>query len=131
MMVLCLVFLFKQKTAYEMRISDWSSDVCSSDLDREGMIKMPLNLDPRQGTDWRATLNAALDRLNSLAREAERLRADTGRHIRPILLVQVARTGREDRKSVASGKSVSVRVDLGGGRVIQKKNNKTKKTRKD
>src|SRR3546814_4964818 len=27
-----LFFLFKQKTAYEMRISDWSSDVCSSDL---------------------------------------------------------------------------------------------------
>src|SRR3546814_9544925 len=33
--MLCVVFLFffKQKTAYEMRISDWSSDVCSSDLD--------------------------------------------------------------------------------------------------
>src|SRR3546814_11165977 len=29
-----MVFFFKQKTAYEMRISDWSSDVCSSDLDR-------------------------------------------------------------------------------------------------
>src|SRR3546814_8392722 len=31
---LCIVFVFffKQKTAYEMRISDWSSDVCSSDL---------------------------------------------------------------------------------------------------
>src|SRR3546814_6664939 len=28
------VFFFKQKTAYEMRISDWSSDVCSSDLPR-------------------------------------------------------------------------------------------------
>src|SRR3546814_7651707 len=28
----CPVFFFKQKTAYEMRISDWSSDVCSSDL---------------------------------------------------------------------------------------------------
>src|SRR3546814_1562647 len=27
-----MVFFFKQKTAYEMRISDWSSDVCSSDL---------------------------------------------------------------------------------------------------
>src|SRR3546814_998498 len=27
-----MMFLFKQKTAYEMRISDWSSDVCSSDL---------------------------------------------------------------------------------------------------
>src|SRR3546814_6926504 len=32
-MLLC-VFFFKQKTAYEMRISDWSSDVCSSDLRR-------------------------------------------------------------------------------------------------
>src|SRR3546814_2576571 len=31
MSLLCVVF-FKQKTAYEMRISDWSSDVCSSDL---------------------------------------------------------------------------------------------------
>src|SRR3546814_5071193 len=30
-MVVC-IFFFKQKTAYEMRISDWSSDVCSSDL---------------------------------------------------------------------------------------------------
>src|SRR3546814_5361713 len=27
-----MIFFFKQKTAYEMRISDWSSDVCSSDL---------------------------------------------------------------------------------------------------
>src|SRR3546814_11349359 len=33
----CVVFFFfKQKTAYEMRISDWSSDVCSSDLARSG-----------------------------------------------------------------------------------------------
>src|SRR3546814_8803218 len=31
-MSLLFVFFFKQKTAYEMRISDWSSDVCSSDL---------------------------------------------------------------------------------------------------
>src|SRR3546814_17568148 len=31
-MCVCLFFFFKQKTAYEMRISDWSSDVCSSDL---------------------------------------------------------------------------------------------------
>src|SRR3546814_9978958 len=30
--VLFYIFFFKQKTAYEMRISDWSSDVCSSDL---------------------------------------------------------------------------------------------------
>src|SRR3546814_7256612 len=30
----CFFFFFNQKTAYEMRISDWSSDVCSSDLFR-------------------------------------------------------------------------------------------------
>src|SRR3546814_2258671 len=33
--ICCCVFFFKQKTAYEMRISDWSSDVCSSDLRRD------------------------------------------------------------------------------------------------
>src|SRR3546814_1094784 len=31
---ICFFFFFKQKTAYEMRISDWSSDVCSSDLSK-------------------------------------------------------------------------------------------------
>src|SRR3546814_3698920 len=35
----CFFFFFKQKTAYEMRISDWSSDVCSSDLqDLEAIV---------------------------------------------------------------------------------------------
>src|SRR3546814_5269223 len=35
----CEICLFKQKTAYEMRISDWSSDVCSSDLDLRGQAR--------------------------------------------------------------------------------------------
>src|SRR3546814_8987028 len=40
----CRFFFFKQKTAYEMRISDWSSDVCSSDLlkTRVGRTGAPL-----------------------------------------------------------------------------------------
>src|SRR3546814_1508221 len=46
-MVVCcylsIFFFFKQKTAYEMRISDWSSDVCSSDL--------PADQDLREGGD--------------------------------------------------------------------------------
>src|SRR3546814_7766879 len=32
---MCLIFFFKHKTSYELRIIDWGSDVCSSDLDRE------------------------------------------------------------------------------------------------
>src|SRR3546814_7389191 len=42
-------FFFKQKTAYEMRISDWSSDVCSSDL-RHGAAAGTETRDPRVGT---------------------------------------------------------------------------------
>src|SRR3546814_956831 len=34
------IFFFKQKTAYDMRISDWSSDVCSSDLDQMTHFRM-------------------------------------------------------------------------------------------
>src|SRR3546814_21101710 len=37
-MVLLMFFFFKQKTAYELRISDWSSDVCSSDLPSEAFL---------------------------------------------------------------------------------------------
>src|SRR3546814_4622778 len=39
------VFFFKQKTAYELRISDWSSDVCSSDLP----VKLPLFVNAQLG----------------------------------------------------------------------------------
>src|SRR3546814_2437843 len=39
-MIFRFFFFFKQKTAYEMRISDWSSDVCSSDLD--GSVIVPI-----------------------------------------------------------------------------------------
>src|SRR3546814_5580762 len=37
-MIVIFFFFFKQKTAYEMRISDWSSDVCSSDLNHANDI---------------------------------------------------------------------------------------------
>src|SRR3546814_5014841 len=37
---LCFVFCVKQKTAYEMRISDWSSDVCSSDLGPQEILRL-------------------------------------------------------------------------------------------
>src|SRR3546814_9671246 len=44
------VFFFKQKTAYEMRISDWGSDVCASDLSAKLALpaKNPPELPPRQ-----------------------------------------------------------------------------------
>lgn len=74
-------------------------EVTGRELDREGMIKMPLNLDPRQGNDWKATLNAAVAKLSALDAEARKLRAETGRYIRPIMLIQVERTGADQRES--------------------------------
>src|SRR3546814_5149576 len=48
-----LFFFFKQKTAYEMRISDWSSDVCSSDL--HGLSRLgPRRAHPERRRDERA-----------------------------------------------------------------------------
>src|SRR3546814_1635987 len=46
---LTFFFFFKQKTAYEMRISDWSSDVCSSDL---AIVVGDLNVAPLENDVW-------------------------------------------------------------------------------
>src|SRR3546814_10153032 len=61
MQLLCVCwfvfFLFKQKTADEMRISDWSSDVCSSDLDAAMEKVAPaLRQEPRGGVFVRAAV---------------------------------------------------------------------------
>src|SRR3546814_13279539 len=85
------LFFFKQKTAYERRISDWSSDVCSSDLRRRRRLSR--GADPFR---------------NQLSRLSHHAAARGG-------------LSRQARKSVVQGKSVSVRVDLGGHRLIKKK----------
>src|SRR3546814_17981671 len=101
-------FCFKQKTAYEMRISDGSSDVCSSDLLQPGLARgraRPLVLGTGDGRRLRR--RRVCRRARQLEpRPAGRLRG----RVRAV----------PDRKSVVSGKSVSVRVDLGGRRIIKK-----------
>src|SRR3546814_16176960 len=46
-----VVFFFKQKTAYEMRISDWSSDVCSSDLPHRRLDDRAIAIDREHALD--------------------------------------------------------------------------------
>src|SRR3546814_18912287 len=48
--VSCCFFFFKQKTAYEMRISDWSSDVCSSDLLKSSSVAWPARVKPSRSS---------------------------------------------------------------------------------
>src|SRR3546814_5930067 len=72
------MFFFKQKTAYEMRISDWSSDVCSSDLvavqqAQQGAAREFAGLVARQGRD---TAQAARQehRIDAAAQRAQDVR---------------------------------------------------------
>src|SRR3546814_3402973 len=57
-----MFFFCKQKTAYELRISDWSSDVCSSDLGSIEELAGLLNIEP-------ATLRASIERFNGFVRQ--------------------------------------------------------------
>ena len=77
--------------------SNWLVDVRGTELDREGMIKLPLNVTVHGGEEWRDCLRESLERLNDLQREAERFKSDSGRYIRPIALIQVERTGKDQR----------------------------------
>src|SRR3546814_19826307 len=97
-------------TAYELRISDWSSDVCSSDLQYLALEASyqrvfapfrPLH----QGRHRRARLAPFADALERLV----------------ILEFEQRNVPGGDRKSVVSGKSGSEGVELGGRRLINKK----------
>src|SRR3546814_5013007 len=79
-MIICF-FFFKQKTAYEMRISDWSSDVCSSDLPFDDLVEDEGGGGDQQaeaevGRTWaaHAAVNTVSQRLHKLpsARSEER-----------------------------------------------------------
>src|SRR3546814_18430630 len=133
-------FFFKQKTAYEMRISDWSSDVCSSDLacgkqlrDR-GAGQPAINDHGDTGWDKERGFGTGGDQTD-------------GEPLRVPVLAQLRihnatdrrhgggsrarhRAEHQDRKSDVEGKRVSVRVDLGGRGIMQNKKNKQKKKRK-
>src|SRR3546814_3934399 len=67
-----VVFFFKQKTAYEVRISDWSSDVCSSDLaldvgiDGQHQVRAGHRLAHRLDDLEEAARGVALDALHSV-----------------------------------------------------------------
>src|SRR3546814_14336052 len=131
-------FFCKQKTAYEMRISDWSSDVCSSDL-----MAMESSV---EAVDMSALDPAKIVALDIVSAEVRRnfrdycarwatqppfyimhdgiLQVMVGRH-RDLTEVSMDSTiysvELPDRKSVVSGKSVSVCVVLGVRRTIKKK----------
>ena len=79
------------------RLSNVVVNVTGTALQQEEMIKLPIRLINDERADWKFTLEAAVAQLDELQKAARRLRGDTDRYIRPILLVRVERTGKEQR----------------------------------
>lgn len=71
--------------------------VSGQELLEEQMIKLPINIANSNQRSWRDCLTQARDKREELVRFAERHFRDTGRLIRPIVLVQVERTGKDQR----------------------------------
>ena len=74
-------------------------NVPGKDLKDEEMIKLPINVVNEDKGGWKQTLTAAHSKLEELAKEAAIFQNESGRYIRPILLVRVERTGNEQRDS--------------------------------
>src|SRR3546814_6991863 len=105
-LVLCF-FFFRQKTEYEMRISDWISDFCSSDLEWPPDDASPKITSP---ACTRLPVSASS---RSTAPTVKPARSYSPSGYMPGISAV-------DRNSVVSGKSVSVRVDIGGRRIHKK-----------
>src|SRR3546814_13651324 len=103
-----------------MRISDWSSDVCSSDLP---VPELPA-IDNPYGILVTGIGGTGVVTIGSLLGMAAHLE---NKGVTVLDMAGLAQKG--DRKSVVKGKSVSVRVDLGGRRIIKKKKKKNNRER--
>src|SRR3546814_14165253 len=118
-MYCAVCFCLKRMTAYEMRMSDWSSDVCSSDLHQPQILsgarrsKRPVLRErrvARPARRRRATGHDAEEQEDAAERQhPERKGVDPREgHVR-------------DRKSVVSGESVHVRLEPGCRRILNNK----------
>lgn len=74
-------------------------NVSGQALKDEQMIKLPINLINEEKSDWKHTLSLAHAKLNDLGQDALQLQNATGRYIRPIMLIRVERTGKDQRDS--------------------------------
>ncbi|MBI5220458.1 MAG: DEAD/DEAH box helicase family protein [Candidatus Liptonbacteria bacterium] len=74
-------------------------DIRGAELNQEGMIKLDLHIINKASTDWKDTLLAAVNHRGFLEEKAQEYEANKGAYIRPIVLIQVERTGKDQRDS--------------------------------
>ena len=78
-------------------VSNLLVDITGVELKKEEMIKLPVQVTAFPNTDWRYALAQAHDELDRLEAEAQSLQHAEGRYVRPIAVVRVERTGRDQR----------------------------------
>ena len=78
-------------------ISNLLVDIGGPDLKKEEMIKLPVQVTSFPNAEWQLTLGQAADELERLDAEAKSFENSTGRYIRPIAVVRVERTGKDQR----------------------------------
>src|SRR3546814_828892 len=105
-------FFFKQKTAYEMRISDWSSDVCSSDLHHRHQPKGRVT----RFHDGRFSPGHAPGKINN---EADRSSATNTRHLYKLATLKRARQSCKDPALIAHLTGEELRHTLRGGPLVR------------
>ena len=74
-------------------------EILGRELNAEEMIKLDLHIRNKASSDWRDTLLESVEHREQLEAEARDHEADSGTYIRPICVIQVERTGREQRKA--------------------------------
>lgn len=72
-------------------------EILGRDLDKEEMIKLDLHVTNKASTDWKDTLWSSVEKRMQLEKDAHENEAESGTYIRPICLIQVERTGKEQR----------------------------------
>ena len=73
-------------------------DINGVELKREDMIKLDLHINNKESTRWKDTMLASIKKREALEAAAQKYEANTGNYIRPICLVQVERTGKDQRE---------------------------------
>ena len=90
-------FVLELSATPESGVSNVLVDVPGAALKREQMIKLPLHVHNFEKTDWKYTLSKAKEKRDILEQEAKALQGESGRYIRPIMLIRVERVGKEQR----------------------------------
>ncbi len=90
-------FVLELSATPKLGISNILVNISGTELQAEEMIKLPIEIHSFGNSDWKHTLAETQKRLGQLEQEAQQLRSRENRYVRPIALVRVQRTGKEQQ----------------------------------